>query len=250
MPGLRVAALIIWPALASLAQSFDVVSVTPHEGPMRYPIGDVRTIGNRMETYSSAFALIAFAYNVKNDQVERSPALAATGYDVYYIQAKAPGETPPTRDEFRKMVQSLLADRFKLALHREMRETPVYELVVAKNGPKFKEASPDAQSTTHVHVNGRSYEVTMPKTNMAGFVDLLDHSAFINRHVIDKTGLTGMYEINLTYTPDIASRGGANEPGDITIFNALPSQLGLKLEPAKVAIEWLVVDHVEKPAAN
>jgi uncharacterized protein (TIGR03435 family) len=75
-------------------------------------------------------------------------------------------------------------------------------------------------------------------------------NSFLDRPVVDKTGLTGTYEINLTYTP--ATRANLSEPdlSDISIFTAVQEQLGLKLEPQKGTVEVLVVDHVEKPSVN
>src|SRR5579872_2708004 len=153
------------------------------------PFAGVRITGNRLEAYSTVLGLVMFGYGVKNDQVARSSALSAIGDQFFYVEAKAPGDAPASRDEFRLMVRSLLADRFKLTLHREMRETLVYALVLGKNGPKFKEAAADGDPTYHVHVNGRNYEITMPKATMAGFIEVLDGSGFVGRHLVEKTGL-------------------------------------------------------------
>jgi uncharacterized protein (TIGR03435 family) len=148
------------------------------------------------------------------------------------------------------MLQSLLADRFKLRFHREMREIPVYELVAAKNGPKLKESAPTAESMGRMTVNGRNYQASIPKARMDDVVQAIGNS-FLDRPVLDKTGLTGTYDLKLTYTPDIPSnRKGDPDPNDISIFTAVQEQLGLKLEPTKALVEILVVDHVEKPIEN
>jgi uncharacterized protein (TIGR03435 family) len=228
--------------------AFEVASVKPHEGGM--PWTGVRTTGNRLETYSNIGGLVMFAYKMPGDQI----SVAADVEDgvrgqFYHIEAKAPGDKPPTRDEFRPMVQALLAERFKVTVHREMREKPVYALVVAKSGPKFKEAAPDANTGYNVHADGRNSEVTTARTDMAGFVDMLDGQAFLGRHIVEKTGLTGQYAIKLTFTPN--DRLNAEPvPGDINILDAVQDQLGLKLEPQKAMVEMLVVDHVEKPTGN
>jgi uncharacterized protein (TIGR03435 family) len=164
--------------------------------------------------------------------------------------AKAEGDTAPSKDEFRKMLQLLLADRFKLEVHREEREMPVYALVGGKNGLKLKESAPNASPSWHLGVSGRDYVVTMAKATMDDVVGGVANS-FLDRPVVDKTGLTGTYDVKMTYTPDIRSNRTAEpDPNDISIFTAVQDQLGLKLEPQKAMVEVLVVDHVEKPSGN
>ena len=148
------------------------------------------------------------------------------------------------------MLQSLLADRFKLKIHREMREMPVYELVVGKNGPKFKESAPDANPMGHVNVIGRNYEVAIPKATMDEIVDQIAN-AFPGRPVLDKTGLTGTYDIRMTYTPSFrTNRESDSDLNDISIFTAVQDQLGLKLQARKALVEIVVLDHIEKPSEN
>ena len=172
--------------------------------------------------------------------------------DLFYdVVAKADGDTPPTTDEFREMMQTLLVERFQLQVHRERREVPVYGLVVGKNGPKFKQSAPDASPGVSFHANGRNWEALLPKASMGDLIQLLDGNGYLGRPAMDKTGLTGTYNVQLTYTPDIPpNRRGEPDPNDITIFNAVQSQLGLRLEPQKTEMEVLVVDHVEKPSGN
>jgi uncharacterized protein (TIGR03435 family) len=231
-------------------RAFEVASVKPHEGPA--PIIGVSTSGQRLEGEAETVrGLVMWAYNLKNYQIS-SPekAYSAVGDTFYDIVAKAEGDGVPTKAEFRQMLQLLLADRFKLKVHAETHEMPVYELVVGKNGPKFKESAPDASPMGRLGVSGRNYQVTMAKATMDDVVNAVANS-FLDRPVVDKTGLTGTYEIKLTYTP--ATRANlASEPdlSDISIFTAVQEQLGLKLEPQKGRVEVLVVDHLEKPSAN
>lgn len=153
------------------------------------------------------------------------------------------------------MVQLLLADRFKLRFHREMRQMPVYELVVGKNGPKFKGSAPDASPVAHYGPSGRNYQATIPKATMDDLVDVIAGSS-VDRPVLDKTGLTGTYDIKMTYTADVKANREAEDLSDISIFTALQEQLGLRLEPQrpqKAMVEIVVVDvvdKVEKPAEN
>jgi len=127
----------------------------------------------------------------------------------------------------------------------------VYEKVVDKGGPKFKESAPDASPIFHVGGNGRNSELTMPKATMAGLIEVLDNTLLLDRPMVDRTGLYGAYGIDLTYTPSArANRDGEPDPGEIDIFRALDEQLGLKLDSQKAMIEVLVVDRAEKPSAN
>jgi uncharacterized protein (TIGR03435 family) len=224
--------------------AFEAASVKPHDGPMRR-IG-VTSAGSRLTADAQTPAgLIMFAYNVRNDQIVRTKPLLTIG-DVFYDVVATAGGTP-TRDEFRRMMQTLLADRFQLRIHREMKEMPVYALVVGKNGPKLSASTPDAKSMFHLSLQGRNYQHTMPKATMDDLVESILNSAGLDRPVLNQTGLTGTYDINLTYTPEFKLSNG---PEDISIFTAVQEQLGLKLIQQRSAVEMLVVDEVQKPSAN
>jgi uncharacterized protein (TIGR03435 family) len=234
---------------APSVRAFEVASVKPHDGPAH--IIGVSTSGQRLEGQAEMVrGLIMWAYNLKNYQISSPEKVySAVGDTMYDIVAKAEGEGIPTKAEFRQMLQLLLADRFKLKVHTESHEMPVYGLVVGKNGPKFKESAPDGNPMGRLTVSGRNYVVTMAKASMDDLVNAVANS-FLDRPVVDKTGLTGTYEINLTYTP--ATRANLSEPdlSDISIFTAVQEQLGLKLEPQKGTVDVMVVDHVEKPSVN
>ena len=215
-----------------------------------YRLG-VATVGQRLTAdCANVRTLVMFAYNVKNFQVTGPAALLTKDEDRWDIVARADGDKAPTRDEFRQMMQALLADRFQLKAHREMREMPVYALVAGKNGPKFKESDADADPMQHYSLKGRNNVITMPKATMGDVVDAVD-SAFLDRAIVDKTGLTGTYNIKLTYTPNTrANRESDPDLSDISVFQAVEEQLGLKLESRKETVEIIVVDRVEKPSGN
>jgi len=119
---------------------FEVASIRPHTftgaggGRLGVSLSGSRITGSIM----TLNRLIIYAYDLKNDQISGGPSWAASSEDVYDIAAKAPGEEAPPVDRIRLMLQSLLAERFKLVVHRETRELPLYELVVARNGSKLK----------------------------------------------------------------------------------------------------------------
>jgi len=244
-------ALLLWAAGAAgqAERTFEVASLKPHPGPM--PRMGISFSGPRLNGEAQNLrSLVMFAYNLKNYQLyPKSTPLP--GDDVFYdVVAKAEGDGAPARDEFRQMMQSLLVERFHLKVHREMREMAVYALVVGKNGPKLKASATDASEIGHLDVAGRNYVVTRAKATMEDVVAAVANS-FLDHPVVDRTGLTGTYDLKLTFTPNIrANREGEPDPADISIFTAVQEQLGLKLETQKAMIDVLVVDHAELPTGN
>jgi len=223
---------------------FDVASIKLHVDPLTR-LDDFSSSGPRLtlEGYTE-FDLITEAYGLKRYQVDFAPAVKDdTAY--YDIVAKAPEETPPSRSQFRQMLQSLLAERFALKFHRQLKEMNVYELMVGKNGPKFEESAPDAVLHVRGGVDGRKQYVEASKFTM----DMLADRISVDRPVLNKTGLTGAYDVKLEATPEFRMRNGI-QPDDIRIFEAVQDQLGLKLVRNTAIIEILVVDHIEKPSAN
>jgi uncharacterized protein (TIGR03435 family) len=162
--------------------------------------------------------------------------------DRYDMEGRTPEGVPDT--EIKSMLQALLKDRFKLEAHIEMREMPVYNLVVAKGGPKIKPFDPEHPGQQPARVPGASmlvggFEVPRIAKALAGTA---------GRPVIDKTGLQGRYFFAIQY-----SQLGTNTETDGApdLFGAVQQQLGLKLEPAKAQVEILVVDHLERtPTEN
>jgi uncharacterized protein (TIGR03435 family) len=146
------------------------------------------------------------------------------------------------------MLQALLADRFKLVAHTETRNLPVYALVVGKGGVRMKETTGAARAEYHLTVSGRNYRVVSNAATADDIVSAVANS-FPDRPVIDRTGLTGRYVLDLTYTPTIRSNSEPS-PEDITIFTAVREQLGLRLNPTTAPVSVMVVDHIEKPSAN
>ncbi len=180
--------------------------------------------------------LVVQAYGVKDYQISGPDWLDTQRYDV---AAKLPPNT--TQQQFALMLQSLLADRFKLKVHREQKELPVYALSVAGGGPKLKESAAGAgaaggTSKTSAH---DVYRLTATRESMAQFADAL--AAELGKPVIDMTGLKGSYDFVFDWPLQSTA----------AIPSALESQLGLKLESRNSPVDFLIVDHAEKiPAAN
>ena len=141
----------------------------------------------------------------------------------------------------RPLLQAALAERFQLRTHYDIRERPVYDLVIAKGGSKLKESSTSENSgltESNGNWEGRSYPIEGLAYNLSGE---------LGRVVEDKTGLAGKYSFTLHWTPD--NQQGSPDAGP-TLFTALEEQLGLKLVAAKGPVVVLVVDHVERPSEN
>ena len=203
--------------------------------------------------------LIGIAYDVKDFQIFGGPSWI--GRETYSIDAK-PGNSPKgpilslylTRqqkedDEWHLRIQSLLADRFQLRIHKETREEQVYSLVVAKNGPKFKEAKFDESDLGKGMMPGlqmRPYQLTGTSADIHLLTEEL--SRRLGRKVFDQTGLEGEYNFNLRWAPDAGD--GDSVPDGPSIVTALQEQMGLKVEAGKAPVEVLVMDHIEKPSEN
>ncbi len=142
-------------------------------------------------------------------------------------------------------MRTLLAERCKLKVHWETREGPVYDLVIAKGGPKMKEAAADEVSQTTGSGGSRSMHLTAHAVTVESIVGFAGDAG---RKVVDKTGLGGKkFDYEIEWTPDWAAT--ADDPG-ISILTALEEQLGLKLVPSKGPVDTLVIDHMERPTAN
>lgn len=228
-------------------RAFEVASVKPHDGPLHTMRG-FSSSGARLTLEGDLpVYLIMEAYNLKIYQVSFAvPEPERIYYDIF---ARAEGDGVPSRSEFRQMLQTLLADRFKLKVHRETKEMPVYALLVGKNGPKFKESASDAVSAGRGGPNGRNQYIARTKATMEDLAQDIGNSFLVGRPVLDKTGLTGTYGYRIEATPQ-AWIDNNPELSDIGVFAAVQEQLGLKLEPQKAAVEILVVDHIEKPTQN
>ena len=145
-----------------------------------------------------------------------------------------------------QMLQGLLADRFQLKVHRETKETPVYALVVGKNGAKLKESAPDETGGTSVRGNGIEMHMEASKGTMDKLAYQLSLTA--GRPVLDRTGLSGHYTYTLDWLP---ANGTAPPDSDIpSIFTAVQEKLGLRLEATKAPIEMLIVDRAARPSEN
>lgn len=255
------AALILFAAAGAFAQTFEVASIKPASFPsdgffqgFTYASGCTKprvTIArNRVVIEKvNACGLLRAAYDVEDFRIASVPQwILGKDRSTYYdIQAQAADGMPLTEESARSMLQALLAERFHLRFHREQRETPVYALVVGKNGHKL---STEPLKTCDgpipkLEMRGQGGGNCQPKLTMTQLAYELSHVA--DRPVIDRTGLTGKFAYFLVYTPENAATQANSAP---ELFTAIQEQLGLKLEPTKAPFDVLVIDQLERPTEN
>jgi len=253
--------------------SFDVATIKPHTGMLQM-VGVVNTPDGLDGSASTLQMLLVYAYGLRTGaQVTGGPDWAKT--DRYDVQAKM---SAADIAEIQKlsfadgtarrapMLQALLAERFKLKIHSETKQVPVYEMVVAKGSSKLIDSTTDPNPPLGKGEDGKpSTGIRFLKdtakvqaysmTAWAGF--LSQPVAGVGRPVLDKTGLTSTYDFDFNWSvysarPAMpsAAPGDAAAPDDTTsIFGAL-KEVGLKLQPAIGPIETIVIDHVERPTAD
>lgn len=280
------------------APAFDVASVKPAPPPSEHRImismsggpGDSNDPGRVNWENVSLRDMMRAAYGVKDYQISGPDWMNSTRF---IVEAKLPPNT--SKEQYAMMWQTLLKERFSLAVHRETKDLPAYALVVAKGGPKMKEAVDDDTVSGADAAGGGPRASTgfgggsrggSPMRNgmmmmrgaghleakgmpVSQFVEMLSRQ--LDRPVQDQTGLKGKYDFVLDYTPDESTRGmaakmgmpmsmprpdggpadGVSDSSGASLFTAVQSQLGLKLEGKKLPLDLLVVDHAEKsPTEN
>jgi uncharacterized protein (TIGR03435 family) len=227
----------------------------------------------------TVLGMVTQAYNVRNFQVTGAPGWVSN--DRWDLEARSeegsippqtgpPDPTKPSPIGLR--LQSLLEDRFQMKLHRETKELPIYELSVAKGGPKiklnddqtpYKERERGAPPPPPGQRGGQMSRFSMRVGRgsleaVAMDIDLIAQTlaSQLGRPVLNKTGLKGLYDVKLTWTPDPALQGPGGpdappaDPSGPSIFTAIQEQLGLKLDSAKGPVELLVIDSVQRPSEN
>jgi uncharacterized protein (TIGR03435 family) len=196
--------------------------------------------------------LITFAYDVRPHQLSGGPGwMDSDRYDILArpsaedaaAEPKSYSFTEGDQDRLHQRVQALLADRFKLVVHRETREMPVLALVVAKGGPHLQEPKGAGPS-----IQGRMGQLTCKKVSMKMFSERL-LSQRMGRNVVDQTGLAGDFDFEIKYVEDRGAAATADVSGP-DFLTAMQEQLGLKLESQKGPVQIVIIDHVEKASAN
>jgi uncharacterized protein (TIGR03435 family) len=279
------------PTTTSERLRFDVASVKRNTSgereysniPLRNGVVSPATGGLFSARNLPLLVFIGFAYNLTADQFlnlqAQLPKWVAS--DRFDIEARA--DRNVTRAQMQSMMQSLLADRFKLAAHTESKQGPVYGLVLAKSGKTGPRLQPDAEPCSMEPTSAVSDATpenpsaefptvcgfSMMKASAPGrfrvggrsvtlgvfIIYLTGPVTGVDRPVVDKTGLTGTFNLSLEFAPGVNAPlpPGASfqpDPDGPTFFQALQEQLGLKLSPEMGPVSVFVVDHVEEPSAN
>jgi uncharacterized protein (TIGR03435 family) len=240
------------------AQQFEVASIKPSNSATR-ELTLQFTGDGLMARNVPVGMLVMRAFRLDESQFQRpTPALFRLPYDVV---AKA--GHPAARAEIERMLQTLLADRFHLSLRRETREVSGYVLVVASSGPKLKrhEGGEPGNCRTRLESDGRfRYENCTPAelASFSLYPGMMGISGRLgNRFIADETGLPGTYDFDLFYSWEVPANPAEGRPeprtinpGAPSLFSALQDQLGLKLEPRRIPVEFVRVERLEKPSEN
>ena len=245
--------------------AFETAVVKPTAPDSRGGTGVRNYPGGRMTADNMTLKeLVAFAWRVQRFQITGEPAWASSLH--YDITAKAPGNPGP--DRLREMLQPLIEERFKVQLHRETRDMPVFALTVdpdRKLAPGLSEtkesacASPPCESLAAGSLSAGRSSINGQGVKMPALAALL--SRILDTTVVDKTGRDGSFDIHLRWLPDPKQEFGGRAPQPPpgakvppatgpSIFAAVEEQLGLKLEAQQGPVEMLVIEHAERPPGN
>ena len=183
---------------------------------------------------------IKWAYHVQDSQIAGPDWVRSDHFD---ITAKTDGPVP--REQMKLMMKSLLAERFHLSFHSESRVLKAYALVPARGGAKLKPAAVDAD----YRIENSAIGFIAKSTTLPEFADYIADP--VRAPVVDETGLAGKYDFSVDFTPYLPADADTVRPDVISVMMiAFEGELGLKLEPRKVSVKVLVIDHIEKPSAN
>ncbi|HEX4278245.1 MAG TPA: TIGR03435 family protein [Bryobacteraceae bacterium] len=220
------------------AIAFEVASIHANTTGSPDSIVNLPDTGRLSVTNATLETLIRNAYGMQKNQIVGAPKWIDS--DRYDIQAKTAG--PIREADERPLLQNLLGDRFRLKIHQESRNLPIYALRLGKGGPKSPEHKGDA-GAIHTSRGAEKIRITAERFSMSQLAGILNRQ--LDRVVDDKTGLQGYYDFSLEWDPNQAP--DSQTP---SLFAALEEQMGLKLEASRGSVPVLVIDHAEKPHAN
>lgn len=231
---------------AHASPRFQVATIKPST-PEESRLMQIR--GNRFVTNgTSVVDLLKYACGLQEEEIVGGPNWLKTAK--FDLVADPETQVRPSSDEYKMMVQNLLADRLHLVAHRETKVLPVFEIVPARSGPKLKPSRGPVGGIPAVgHAQGELAVVNATLPDIAKFLQRF----VTDRPVVDETGISGRYDVTLRWTPDetLADHQGAglseSYPG---FFTAIQEQIGLKLEASKRPVQVLVIDHIDLPSEN
>jgi bla regulator protein BlaR1 len=232
--------------------SYDIATIKPNK-TLSNSI-DINTNDATFVAHNASMKmLLQMAYNIRQDLIFGLSNPAESAH--YDISAKVLDVDPEilknlSREERRQMLVRLLQDRFKVQTHIEIKTLPVFDMVVLKDGIKFKPFTPtssdDPGGDMNTHGSNNNVSMIGRGVPMSDWADAIGDQ--IGRTVIDKTELHGKYDLDLKWLRDDAPQG--TDDAAPTIYTALQEQMGLKLVASKGPVKTLVVDHIEMPSEN
>jgi uncharacterized protein (TIGR03435 family) len=211
----------------------------------------VQIRGNRFATTDTSLVdLLKYAYGLHEEEIAGGTKWLKT--QQFDIVGDPESQTRPSSDDFKKMVQNLLTDRFHLTAHYEERNLSVFEIVPAKSGPKL---NPSTRPPNGIPGVGYSPgHLGVANATMADLAAFLQRFV-TDRPVFDRTGIAGKYDLTLQWTPDDLQVEGSRQGEDRNsslpgLYTAIQEQLGLKLQQGKRPVQVFVIDHVDMPSEN
>lgn len=228
---------------------FDVVSIKPDKSA-----SGILMFNNTLDGFQArgftVQMLIRAAYGFDDNLIYGAPGWLNS--EPYTLEAKVAASDVPALSKLdpsqrKLMLQPVLADRFQLMFHREIKQLPIYSLISAKNGVSFKKSPPAESAEPQLRM--KQGQLTCQRCSMSLLTQWL--TMHTGRKVVDNTGLSDKdkYDFTLQWSPDSSATAGESDSGP-SLFTAVQEQLGLKLAPEKGPVETLVIDHVERPSAN
>jgi uncharacterized protein (TIGR03435 family) len=233
------------PMASDAKPSFEVASIRPTNPDTR---GTQFLVSGRHYTTKNTSAAMIFiqAYELHPSQLTGAPGWMNTDRWDISAQPDLPGQ--PSEEQWKQMLQSLLADRFHLTFHTEKKDMKVFVLTRIANGPVLTPSDGNPDGVPHINGRGRGH-LFAQDSNMRDFADILQQ-AFVDRPVLNQTGLTGRFDFTLDWTPDEAPAAADDADDRPSLFRALEQQLGLKLTLTRAPADVYVIDHVDRPSAN
>ena len=231
---------------------YDVVSIVPHKFD-----ADSTAWGSQGSTFTATNLtvkmFVTLAFGLRQDLISGLPAWAGSNrYDIKakIVDADLSTLRKLTDKQHNEMLVKIATDRFNLKSHTEIKELPVYNLVLAHHGSKLKTSA--IQDNSKGTWTSNTGDFTGTTISITALTDMLANE--LHRTVIDKTNLSALYDMHLTWAPDrpatVGQDNGIGDDAGPSLFSALQDQLGLKLVPSKGPVTTLVIDHVERPTPN
>lgn len=240
------------PMAADASPSFEVATIKPSD-PNQCCARTFSRNGRRFATTNTNLQyLMQYAFDLQARQIAGGPAWF--NQDRFNVGGEIDGEGVPNDRQWKEALQKLLIERFHIQMHHETRELSVYALVIAKDGSKLIKGDGDPAHPQRMGFSGAYGQTMSGGGTNATLADLAGElqRLTLDRPVVDRTGLTGTFSIQLTFTRENPDAMGLSpdlpDNAAPSIFVALQQQLGLKLDPEKAPVDVLVVDHAEKPS--